>query len=49
MTRTPPRVTYASGRTPRRSGYVTQSLLNRFEGSRKAALEWLELVDRERA
>lgn len=35
-------------RQPRKSGYITQSLLNKF-GSREAVLAWLERQDRERA
>lgn len=42
-----PRVVYESGRKPRRSGYITQSLLDQ-HGSRQAALPWLEEQDRKR-
>ena len=38
-------VIYESGRKPRRSGYITQRLLDEL-GSRQAALEWLNAQDR---
>lgn len=42
-----PRVIYQSGRKPRRSGYITETLLRQF-GSRQAALAYLEEQDRKR-
>jgi len=42
-----PRVVYESGRKPRKSGYITQRLLDQF-GSRQAALAYLEEQDRMR-
>ena len=38
-------VIYQSGRKPRRSGYITETLLRQL-GSRQAALEWLNAQDR---
>ena len=38
------RVIYETARQPRRSGYITQSLLDQ-HGSREAVLAWLERQD----
>ena len=42
-----PRVTYAD-RQPRKSGYLTQTILDRFNGDRRAAFAWLDRQDQEK-